>query len=56
MNARSKLNHAFLNGSVLIAAAIGMLVGSWSVFIVVLVILLAGNVLRGEIRPPKRPK
>ena len=55
MNARSKLNLAFLNGSLVVAAVIGLLTGSWAVFILVLAILLAGNFLRGDIRPPKRP-
>ena len=56
MNARSKLNLAFLYGSFVIAAVIGLLTGSWTVFILVLAILLAGNFLHGEIRPLKRPK
>jgi hypothetical protein len=51
MNARSKLNCAYFNGSVIIAGIIGLLIQSWPIFIVALIVLVVGNVLSGEIRP-----
>jgi type IV secretory pathway TrbD component len=51
MGARTKLNRAFFNGSLLLAAAVGLVTNSWLVFGFVLVILLALNLLSGEIRP-----
>ena len=50
MGARTKLNAAYLNGGILIAACVGALTQSWSVFFVALVTLLAGCVYAGEIR------
>jgi hypothetical protein len=55
MGARRKLNSAFFNGSLLIAVFIGILAGSWLVFGVALVVMLAINLHSGEIRPFKRP-
>jgi hypothetical protein len=54
MGARSKLNVAFLNGSVFVAALVGLLCKSWVAFGIVLTVLLIGNFLMGEIRPGKR--
>ena len=54
MNARKKLNAAYLNGSLVIAVVIGVLAGSWTVFVLTLAALLVGNLLTGEIRPPRR--
>jgi type IV secretory pathway TrbD component len=54
MGARSKLNVAFLNGSVFVAALVGFVFKSWAAFALVLVVLLLGNFLMGEIRPGKR--
>jgi hypothetical protein len=51
MNARNKLNAAHLNGSVIIAGIIGLLIQSWPIFIAALIVLVVGNVLSGEIRP-----
>ena len=49
MNARRKLNVAFLNGSLLLAGAIGIWTGSCLVFAVALVALVLGNVWAGYI-------
>ncbi len=44
MGARQKLNGAYLTGSLLIAGAIGVMTGSWLVFILAAIVLLAVNV------------
>jgi len=50
MGARSKLNGAFLNGSLLLAGLIGGLTESWVVFWLALAGLLMANLTSGEIR------
>jgi len=56
MGARQKLNTSYLAGSVLVAGLFGWLTGSWLIFLVVLIFLLACNVHTGDIRPgPRRP-
>jgi hypothetical protein len=54
MGARQKLNRAYVNGTVLSAAAAGLLCQSWEVFVLALGILLALNVQHQEIRPHRR--
>lgn len=54
MNARRKLNVAFLNGSLLLAGAIGLWTGSCLVFAVALAALVMGNVWAGYIRLKRR--
>ena len=54
MNARNKLNVAFVNGSLLLAAALGLVVQSWWLFIIALIALLAMNLSTGEIRTTPR--
>jgi phage-related holin len=56
MSARQKLNAAFLNGSLIVAAVVGWLFGSWAVFALILVLLVVGNLVAGEIRPGRRRK
>jgi hypothetical protein len=53
MGAREKLNAAYLAGSLLTAAIAGALTGSFAVFIIAAVVLVALNVQSGEIRPGK---
>lgn len=53
MNARNKLNIAYLNGAVIVAGIAGLLTQSWAIFGVVLVGLLIGNVITGAIRPKR---
>jgi hypothetical protein len=57
MPARNKLNRAYLNGSLLMAAAVGVASRSWLVFGLALAALLAANLLAREIRPrgPRGP-
>ena len=54
MGARDKLNEAFATGSLLMAAFLGCVTGSWGVFIVAAAILLFLNLLGGDIRPGNR--
>ena len=51
MGAREKLNAAYLNGSLLLAAVAGCLVESWLVFVLTLAVLLVLNLYAREIRP-----
>lgn len=53
MNARNKLNIAYINGSLVFAVVIGLLMQSWVIFGVAMVGLLVGNVLMGDIRPKR---
>jgi hypothetical protein len=54
MGARQKLNQAYAAGSFILAAAAGFLTGSIGIFVLILIILLALNVVGGEIRTNKR--
>jgi hypothetical protein len=54
MPAREKLNAAYFHGSLLVAALAGWACSSWAVFAVALVVLLAANLLAGDIRPGTR--
>lgn len=54
MGARLKLNYAYVSGSFLLAACIGLLSGSWLAFVIALVLLLALNLSTSEIRLSKR--
>jgi hypothetical protein len=54
-SARHKLNEFYLIGSFIIAALIGGLFGSWTVFVIVAAMLVVGSLYSGEIRPsPQR--
>jgi hypothetical protein len=54
MNARNKLNVAYFNGCLVVAAVIGLLFQSWPVFVGALVVLVIGNLISGGIRPKGR--
>jgi hypothetical protein len=54
MSARRKLNVAFFNGSLVAAAVVGWLFGSWTMFALTFAALLIGNLLLGDIRPTRR--
>ena len=56
MPARERLNAAYFQGSVLLAALIGWGCSSWAAFVAALVVLLGGNLLAGEIRPTRRSR
>jgi hypothetical protein len=53
-NARQKLNGAAINGSVAFGAIAGWITGSWLVFFAVALLILAGNLQQGTIRPHPR--
>jgi hypothetical protein len=50
VNARNKLNIAYMNGALLVAGVIGVATQSLLVFGVALVVLVAVSVCAGEIR------
>ena len=50
LTAKHKLNAAFLNGALIIAAVLGILSGSWIVFLIAAGVLIAGNIQDGSIR------
>jgi hypothetical protein len=54
MNARNKLNVAYVNGSLFFAGIIGLLTQSWVIFGVALVALLIVNLCSGDIRPKRK--
>ncbi len=54
MGARSKLNVAYAQGCLIVAAIVGLLAQSWTVFAVVLAVTLLGCVIAGDIRPRGR--
>ena len=56
MSARQKLNLAFLNGSLLLAGVLGLSTDSGMVFVVALIVLLAGNLIQEEIRFRKKDR
>jgi hypothetical protein len=50
MGAKQKLNASYFNGAVVMAALMGWLTGSWFVFVLVLIVLLASAIGSGDIR------
>ena len=54
MNARNKLNVAYANGCLLLAALAGMMAGSSAVFLLAFAALMIGGVASGDIRPRPR--
>ena len=56
MGARHKLNQAYLNGSLLMAGAIGWAMESMTVFIVALGALVMLSLHSGDIRPNQRER
>jgi hypothetical protein len=54
MGARTTLNSIYVNASLILAAIVGYVTGSWIVFVVSLVSLVAANLHAGRIRPRGR--
>ena len=52
--ARTDLNVAAINGSLLIATLIGWAAGSWTIFFMTSAVLIAAAVYTGKIRPAPR--
>ncbi len=50
MNARKKLNVAYLNGCLLVAGIVGIVAGSWPVFVVALAVVALVSIYTGNIR------
>lgn len=50
MSARRKLNQGYVQGSLLIAGVIGAACGSWTVFWITTLILVALNIESGDVR------
>lgn len=50
MGARQKLNQAYLNGALIIAAVLGVATQSWTVFWIVTLIAVGSSMHSGEIR------
>ena len=51
MGARAKLNWAYVNGALLLAAVVGVLSGSGAAFLFAAVGLLAAQIAAGNVRP-----
>lgn len=56
MGVRTRLNQAYFNGSLLIAALLGLLAQSWPLFSLALAVLLASNLYLREIRPGRHTR
>jgi hypothetical protein len=56
MGARQKLNFAYFNGALLIAAIAGLALNSWPLFILSLAVGVLGGFHRGEIRATPRKR
>ena len=56
MNARTKLNSSYIQGSIAAGALLGWLTQSWGVFVVAFVVLITLSLHSGDIRsgPSKR--
>jgi hypothetical protein len=54
MNARKKLNWAYVNGTLVIAGTLGVVTGSWLVFLAPAGVLTVVNLASGAIRPNGR--
>ncbi len=54
MGARQKLNVAFVNGALIVAAVAGFVFKSWAVFVVAAVVLVVGAIHCSDIRPGPR--
>ena len=50
MGARKKLNTAYVTGSLVLSAVLGLAAQSWAVFFVLLVLMLAANFYESNLR------
>ena len=53
MGARQKLNEVNVLGSLAVAGAIGVVAGSWLVFVVTGAVLIGASIYSGDIRPSR---
>ena len=56
MNARLKLNQAYINGALLVAGLIAAVAESWLLFFLLTLIFIGLSVHSGDIRPHSRGK
>ncbi len=54
MSSRNKLNVAYFNGCLAVAAVLGAVAESWAVFVLAFAALVAGGIAGGDIRPRTR--
>jgi hypothetical protein len=54
MNARHKLNLAYVNGALVIGGVVGMVTESWTLFWLSLVVVVIIHLGSGAIRPERR--
>ena len=50
MGARQKLNGAYVNGALVVAAVLGLMTGSWTIFIFAGAVLIGIAIYDGDIR------
>jgi hypothetical protein len=51
MGAREKLNQAYLNGAIVVAAIVGLVAQSWTLFWIAVAYVIASSIYGGGIRP-----
>ena len=54
MGARQKLNEAHVIGALIMASFLGLMTGSWTVFIIASAVLIGAATYNGAIRPQSR--
>lgn len=54
MGARQKLNQAYLNGALVLAAVVGIATQSWAVFWLAVIFVVGSSFYAGDIRPNGR--
>ncbi len=50
VGAKQKLNAANVNGALIVAGVIGLITGSWPIFVLALIVLVVGSIYAGNIR------
>ena len=50
MGAKQKLNAAHVDGTWFVAGVIGLITGSWPIFVLALIVLVVGSIYAGNIR------
>jgi hypothetical protein len=56
MSARQKINVAYIQGGLIVAAVVGALAQSWVIFAITAATLIGLSLLGGEIRPRRRSR
>ena len=50
MGARTRLNASYINGATIVSGVVAAVFGSWSLFCLLVVVLLATSIYTGDIR------